>query len=52
MTLNVEGGDDLMENYVGKNFANYDHYVILSHFNQDAIVSFPLLLYAAMCVVN
>ena len=40
MTLNVEGGDNLTENYVGKNFANYDYYVILSHFKGHAMAGF------------
>lgn len=37
MTLDVEGGDNLTENYVGENFANYDYYVILSHFKGHAM---------------
>ncbi len=32
MTLPVVGGDNLTENYVGAHFANYDYYVVLSHF--------------------
>ena len=32
MTLPVEGGANLTENYVGSHFANYDYYVVLSHF--------------------
>ena len=32
MTLPVEGGSNLTENYVGANFANYDYFVVLSHF--------------------
>ena len=40
MTLNVEGGDNLTENYVGVNFANYDYYVILSHFKGHAMAGF------------
>ena len=40
MTLDVEGGDNLTENYVGKNFANYDYYVILSHFKGHAMAGF------------
>ena len=40
MTLNVEGGDNLTENYVGENFANYDYYVILSHFKGHAMAGF------------
>lgn len=40
MTLAVEGGDNLTENYVGANFANYDYYVILSHFKGHAMAGF------------
>lgn len=40
MSLDVEGGDNLTENYVGKNFANYDYYVILSHFKGHAMAGF------------
>ncbi len=40
MTLPVEGGDNLNENYVGVNFANYDYYVILSHFKGHAMAGF------------
>ncbi len=40
MTLPVEGGDNLTENYVGANFANYDYYVILSHFKGHAMAGF------------
>lgn len=32
MTLAVEGGSNLTENYVGSHFANYDYFVVLSHF--------------------
>ena len=32
MTLTVNGGSVLKENYVGKAFADYDSYLILSHF--------------------
>ena len=32
MTLPVIGGDNLTEDYAGVNFANYDYYVVLSHF--------------------
>ena len=32
MTLPVEGGSVLTQNYVGKAFADYDSYLILSHF--------------------
>lgn len=37
MTLTVEGGDNLTENYVGVNFANYDYFVVLSHFKGHAM---------------
>lgn len=40
MTLAVEGGDNLTENYVGAAFANYDYYVILSHFKGHAMAGF------------
>jgi len=40
MLLDVEGGDNLTENYVGVNFANYDYYVILSHFKGHAMAGF------------
>lgn len=32
MTLPVVGGELLTENYVGSHFADYDYYVVLSHF--------------------
>lgn len=40
MTLPVTGGDNLTENYVGKNFLNYDYYVVLSHFKGHAMAGF------------
>ena len=40
MTLPVKGGSNLKENYVGKNFANYDYFVILSHFKGHAMAGF------------
>ena len=40
MTLTVEGGDNLTENYVGVNFANYDYFVVLSHFKGHAMAGF------------
>ncbi len=40
MTLPVTGGDNLTENYVGKNFSNYDYYVVLSHFKGHAMAGF------------
>lgn len=40
MTLTVTGGDNLTENYVGSHFANYDYYVILSHFKGHAMAGY------------
>lgn len=40
MTLTVTGGDNLKENYVGKNFANYDKFIVLSHFKGHAMAGF------------
>lgn len=40
MTLAVEGGDNLTENYVGAHFANYDYFVVLSHFKGHAMAGF------------
>ncbi len=40
MTLPVEGGTNLTENYVGSHFANYDYYVVLSHFKGHAMAGF------------
>ena len=40
MALPVEGGDNLTENYVGVNFANYDYFVVLSHFKGHAMAGF------------
>ncbi len=40
MTLPVAGGDNLTENYVGAHFANYDYYVVLSHFKGHAMAGF------------
>ena len=40
MTLLVEGGDNLTENYVGAHFADYDYYVILSHFKGHSMAGF------------
>ena len=40
MTLTVKGGDNLTENYVGVNFANYDYFVVLSHFKGHAMAGF------------
>ena len=40
MTLPVSGGSNLTENYVGANFANYDYYVILSHFKGHSMAGY------------
>ncbi len=37
MTLPVKGGERLTENYVGSHFADYDTYLILSHFKGHAM---------------
>ena len=40
MTLPVAGGTHLTENYVGAHFANYDYYIVLSHFKGHAMAGF------------
>lgn len=40
MTLPVEGGDNLTENYVGSHFENYDYFVVLSHFKGHAMAGY------------
>ena len=40
MTLPVDGGNVLNENYVGTHFANYPSYVVLSHFKGHAMAGF------------
>lgn len=40
MTLPVSGGDNLTENYVGAHFADYDYYIILSHFKGHAMAGY------------
>lgn len=40
MPLTVEGGTVLQENFVGKAFADYDSYLILSHFKGHAMAGF------------
>lgn len=40
MTLPVEGGRNLTENYVGSHFANYDYYVVLSHFKGHSMAGY------------
>ena len=40
LSLPVTGGDNLTENYVGAHFADYDYYVILSHFKGHTMAGF------------
>ena len=40
MTLPVTGSSNLTENYVGANFANYDYYIVLSHFKGHAMAGY------------
>ncbi|MDE6024149.1 MAG: DUF362 domain-containing protein [Lachnospiraceae bacterium] len=40
MTLTVTGGSNLTENYVGVNFANYDYFIVISHFKGHAMAGF------------
>ena len=40
MTLNVEGGSVLTENYVGAAFDDYEYYLILSHFKGHAMAGY------------
>ena len=40
MTLPVTGGTNLTENYVGANFANYDYYIVLSHFKGHSMAGY------------
>ena len=40
MTLPVEGGSVLTENYVGAAFADYDSYLVLSHFKGHAMAGY------------
>lgn len=40
MTLPVEGGSVLTENYVGAAFTDYDSYLVLSHFKGHAMAGF------------
>ncbi len=40
MALTVESGSNLTENYVGSHFANYDYFVVLSHFKGHAMACF------------
>lgn len=40
MSLPVEGGSKLSENLVGEHFADYDSYLVLSHFKGHAMAGF------------
>lgn len=40
MALPVTGGTNLTENYVGAHFANYDYFVVLSHFKGHAMAGY------------
>lgn len=40
MSLPVEGGTNLSENFVGAHFADYDSYLVLSHFKGHAMAGF------------
>lgn len=40
MTLPVSGGTNLSENYVGTHFADYDYFVVLSHFKGHSMAGF------------
>ena len=40
MTLPVAGGSHLTENYVGSHFADYDYFVVLSHFKGHTMAGF------------
>lgn len=40
MSIPVNGGEHLTENYVGQAFANYDSYVVLSHFKGHAMAGY------------
>ena len=40
MTLPVTGGTNLEENYVGSHFADYDYYVVLSHFKGHSMAGY------------
>jgi len=40
MSLSVVGGTHLTENYVGASFADYDSYLVLSHFKGHAMAGF------------
>ncbi len=40
MTLPVEGGTNLTENYVGGRFTDYDYFVVLPHFKGHSMAGF------------
>ena len=40
ISLPVEGGSNLTENFVGSHFSNYDSFLILSHFKGHAMAGF------------
>ncbi len=40
MSLPVEGGSNLTENFVGSHFSNYDSFLVLSHFKGHAMAGF------------
>lgn len=40
ITLPVEGGTNLTENYVGASFGQYDYFVVLSHFKGHAMAGY------------
>jgi uncharacterized Fe-S center protein len=40
ISLTVMGGEVLTENFVGANFANYDYFVVLSHFKGHAMAGY------------
>ena len=40
MTIPVEGGKNLQENWVGQNLANYDYVIVLTHFKGHPMAGF------------
>lgn len=40
MSIPIEGGQQLSEDLVGSHFANYDYYVVLSHFKGHAMAGY------------
>ena len=52
MTLPVEGGTRLAENYVGAAFSDYDSYLVLSHFKGHSMAGYAYLdhnIYVEVC---